>query len=433
LVFVIAACGGSSAPPPPTPPTVTSVSPSTALWGAQLTITGADFGAVQGTSRVVFPDPIGANGFQIDMWSDTAITGRVEFPATGSIGVMTDGGTASTMFTTMEPYVPTPALDVVQPLQEIVLSTGDVAGLFAQYQATPDPTLGVFSGSAAGSYPLADLVDSQDPTAAVVAQLVEADDHGAEVLGTKPDGSVGAFTISGGALVDTPVTTASGAIDGNVVAAGRDTTGLYAWIETETGLELAREGTPWTAGSIITTTYPPVAGAVGSDGTLWIVVSEPGGDGTSSYVSVETLASGSNAFGALEETDTMTYPGDIVAANIQVASDGKQAVVSATASGNGTPMPTTARQRSTTGTWADAPTLTGLVQYAFFGTTLGAAINDQSTSKTTSIVPDATMASGAQVVPVWPAQISSLAVDGSGNVRPIVGLGEVEYALAPSP
>lgn len=433
MLCVIAACGGSSAPPAPPPPTVTSVSPSSALWGAQLTITGTNFGATQGTGKVEFPSPAGANGFVVDTWTDTSITGRVAFPANGAVSVVTTGGTASTSFTTMEPYAPSAAVDVTAPVQEIVLSTGDVAGLFADYQLASEPTLAAFSGSAMGAFPLADLIDSQDPTAPIVGQVVESDAHAPEVLATKPDGTVGAFTISGTSVVDTAVATASGPIAGNVVAAGRDATGLYAWIETETGIELAREGTPWTAGSVLSTTYTPIAGTVDSDGTLWIVESQPGPDGTTAYVSVETLASGSDGFGAAEQADPMAYAGDIVAATIQVASDNKQAVVTATASGNGTPIAIAARARSTTGTWAAAPALTGIVQYVFFDATLGAVINDTTSSKTTSLVPDATMAGGAQVIPVWPAQTVSVAMDGSGAAHPIVQNGSVVYALTPAP
>jgi len=90
-----------------------------------------------------------------------------------------------------------------------------------------------------------------------------------------------------------------------------------------------------------------------------------------------------------------------------------QAIVTATASGGGTPIATAPRVRSTSGTWSAAPALTGLVQYAYFGTTLGAVVNDSSTAKTTSLVPDATMMAGAQVISVWPAQSQGFAVDGS--------------------
>ncbi len=427
LCCVVVACGGSSGPATPPPPVVTSVTPGTGLWGAELTIDGTEFGAVQGESKVEFPSPVGANGFVIDTWSDTEITGRVAFPATGAVSVVTAGGDSSATFMTMQPWVPSADLDVEDLAQEIVLSTGDVAALYNEYELTPEPTLAVFSGSAIGAYPLADLVDAQNPTATAVAQVFESDDHSPEVLATKPDGTVGAFTISAGSVTDT----ATG-LTGNVIAVGRDATGLFAWIETETGIELAREGTPWTASAPMATTYPPVGGTVAADGSLWIVVSEPGPDGTTSFVSVERLALGGSAFSAPIETDTMSYPGDITQATLQVASDSMQAIVTAIASGSGPTTVVAPRVRSTSGTWGAAPTLTGFVQFAFFGATLGAVINDSSSSKTTSLVPDATMPAGAQVISVWPAQSEGFAVDGSGHARPIVVDGNVAYALTPS-
>ena len=411
----------------PPPPVVASVTPGTALWGAELTIDGTNFGAVQGESKVEFPSPVGANGFVGDTWSDTEITGRVAFPATGAVSVVTAGGDSSATFTTMQPWVPSTDLDVAALAQEIVLSTGDVVALYNEYELTNEPTLAVFTGSASGAYPLADLVDPPDPTATAVAVVVEADDHTPEVLGTKPDGTVGAFTLSGGSVTDT----ATG-LTGNVIVAGRDATGLFAWIETETGIELGREGTPWTAGAPMATTYTPVAGTIAADGSLWIVVSEPGPDGTTSFVSVEKLASGGSAFTAPVETDTMSYPGDITQATLQVASDSMQAIVTAIASGSGPATAVAPRVRSTSGVWSAAPVLTGFVQFAFFGTTLGALINDSSSAKTTSLVPDATMPAGAQIISVWPAQSEGFALDGSGNARPIVDDGNVAYALTPA-
>ena len=407
---------------------MTSVSPQTALWGAPLTIDGGNFGAVQGNGKVEFPSPVGANGFVVTTWSDSEIVGRIAFPADGAVSVVTDGGAASTDFTAMKPWVPSDPVDVTELAQEIVLSTGDVAAVYSQYELTNEPTLAVFGGSDVGAFPLTSLVDTVDPSAPFVGAVFEADDHSPEVLATKPDGSVSAFALSNGAVAETATS-----LTGNVIAVGRDATGLYAWIETETGIEMAREGSPWTvAVQPIATTYPPVAGAIGANGALWIVVSVPSMDGTSSFVEVETLASGASAFGALEKADPMAYPGDITQATIQIASDNVHAVVTAAAmpSLGGTATPTSPVQRTAASTWSAAPALAGLVKYAYFGATLGAIINDTTSSKTTSIVPDATMMAGAQVIPVWPAQSAGFAVDAAGTAHPIVTMGNVAYALA---
>jgi IPT/TIG domain len=406
------------------PPTISSVSPTSGIWGTQITITGTGFGGTQGTNRVL-AGMTGANGFVVNTWSDEQITGRIAFPATGSIGVMNGGGTAMTTFTTTMPWTPSSALDVAALNQEIVLSTGDVAALYNEFELSPEPTLAAFTGSAMGAYPMSTLVDPDDTSAPPIAAIVEADDHTPEVLGTKPDGSVSAFTVSGGTLSETATM-----LSGNVVAAARDATGLYAWIETETGIELAREGSPWTAGAVIATTYPPVGGAIGSDGELWIAVSEPGSDGTTSYVSIETIAENGSAFSALERTSTTSYPGSITSATIQLASDGVHALVSgvATPDGGGSAVAVPPQLRTAADTWSAAPAPTGLAGYAFFGATLGAVTNDASTMMT-SLMTDATMASTATTIDVWPAQSAGFAVDGSGVAHPIVNDGNVAYSL----
>jgi predicted alpha-1,2-mannosidase len=72
----------------PSPPVAASVSPATAVAGQQVTITGSGFGATQGSGYVAFSDngtDWGAPGnlatFQVDSWSDTAITFTVPSPS----------------------------------------------------------------------------------------------------------------------------------------------------------------------------------------------------------------------------------------------------------------------------------------------------------------------------------------------------------------
>ncbi len=69
-------------------PVATSVSPATAAAGQQVTITGSGFGATQGSGYVAFSDngtnwgsPGNLATFQIDSWSDTAITFTVPTPS----------------------------------------------------------------------------------------------------------------------------------------------------------------------------------------------------------------------------------------------------------------------------------------------------------------------------------------------------------------
>ncbi|HYK67966.1 MAG TPA: GH92 family glycosyl hydrolase [Streptosporangiaceae bacterium] len=78
---------GTSAQPL-SPPGISSLSPATASAGQQVTINGSGFGATQGSGYVAFSDngvnwgaPGNAAPFQIDSWSDTAITFTVPTPA----------------------------------------------------------------------------------------------------------------------------------------------------------------------------------------------------------------------------------------------------------------------------------------------------------------------------------------------------------------
>jgi predicted alpha-1,2-mannosidase len=73
---------------PMSPPVADSVSPASASAGQQVTIHGSGFGATQGSGYVAFSDngtnwgaPGNAATFQIDSWSDTAITFTVPTPS----------------------------------------------------------------------------------------------------------------------------------------------------------------------------------------------------------------------------------------------------------------------------------------------------------------------------------------------------------------
>ena len=73
---------------PLSPPEISSLSPATASAGQQVTINGSGFGATQGSGYVAFSDngvnwgaPGNAAPFQIDSWSDTAVTFTVPTPA----------------------------------------------------------------------------------------------------------------------------------------------------------------------------------------------------------------------------------------------------------------------------------------------------------------------------------------------------------------
>jgi hypothetical protein len=416
---LLVACGGSDGPPPPPAPIVNSMTPTSGTWGTQVTIDGANFGAVEGTTAVAFAG-VGAAGFVVDTWNPSEITGRVAFPATGDVTVQSSAGTADAgTFTTSEPWAPSAPLDVTELDQEVVLSTGDVAALYSDYELASSPTLAVFSGSAAGAYPLDDL------TVPFAAQLVEADDHTPEAIATKPDGTIEMYGVSSATL-----TSAATGLTGTVLAAGRDATGVYAWINAAAGVERARPGTTWTIDrGPFAPAFPPVSAAIAADGTLWIAVSEPAGTNLA-YVSLQTLAPAASSFAAIERADPTSYADAISQAQITIASDGVHVLVAATADAGGTSTALTPRLRTAAATWSDAPAVTGLVQYAFIATTLAAIVNDAQ-SKTTSLVPDVTTPATAQLIPVWPVQSDAVIIDAAGAAHPLISNGDVTYALAP--
>src|SRR5208282_103407 len=74
-------------------PQVTSVSPSTAAVGTQITITGSAFGATQGSSSALLNGVNGYVGAQIVSWGNTQIVAIIPSGAiTGPVKVNTTGG-----------------------------------------------------------------------------------------------------------------------------------------------------------------------------------------------------------------------------------------------------------------------------------------------------------------------------------------------------
>jgi len=427
LAFVLlAACGGGGSEPP-TGPAVWSLMPQSGPWGTAVTIDGARFGTAM-TGTVAFDGQIGAAGFVVDSWYDTEIKGRIAFPASGAITIQTARGeTAAGTFTTDQPWAPSAAYDVAQVSDQLVLSTGDMAALFHQYEVGNVPALAIFSGGQSGTYPLSWLCVPSDSSASLPARIVEADDHTAEVIATRNDETVAVLNVQGGSIVTTPT-----GLTGTVLAASRDATGVYVWLDTGSMIERARPGATWTVDrGPFARPLTPLDAAVAADGTLWLTVSEPGA-GNSAFVALQVLAPSDVQLGAPEHVDPTSYSGTIMQAHPVVAADGVHGVVLATASSGSAEVALPARVRSGSSTWTDAPAIAGLVQFAYAGSTLGALVNDAD-AKTTSLMPDVTAPTQMQVIPVWPMQSEGFALDGSGKAHPLIGNGSVTYALTPPP
>ena len=83
-------------------PTISSVSPTSGITGATVTITGANFGSSQGTSKVTF------NGVacSVTSWSATSITCKVPSGATtGSVIVIVGGNASNGVSFTVTPHI----------------------------------------------------------------------------------------------------------------------------------------------------------------------------------------------------------------------------------------------------------------------------------------------------------------------------------------
>src|SRR5436309_8895060 len=95
LAITTVGCGAGSSSPGgggnPSPASITSLNPTSGVLGTSVTITGANFGASQGTSTVTF-NGIGATPTS---WSATSIVVPVPSGATTGNVVVTVGGIAS--------------------------------------------------------------------------------------------------------------------------------------------------------------------------------------------------------------------------------------------------------------------------------------------------------------------------------------------------
>ena len=149
------------------PPLATSLSPATASAGQQVTINGSGFGATQGSGYVAFSDnginwgaPGNTAAFQVDSWSDTAVTFTVPTPSGSSGQYVVEPGTyASVRVTTSSGAVAdapvmeiTPTSDPADYYDNVGISTdtdqacGDYDGTYS-YSATALANAGLPAGA----------------------------------------------------------------------------------------------------------------------------------------------------------------------------------------------------------------------------------------------------------------------------------------------
>ncbi len=123
-------------------PSISALNPTSGLVGTSVTITGANFGATQGTSTVTF------NGITAapTSWSTSSVAVPVPVGATTGNVVMTVGGQASNAVT-FTVTVPAPSITTLSPTSGLVGTPVTIAG--ANFGATQGTSSVTFNGVAA--------------------------------------------------------------------------------------------------------------------------------------------------------------------------------------------------------------------------------------------------------------------------------------------
>jgi hypothetical protein len=228
---------GTEVPPGQAGPVVRSVSPGTARAGQVVTVRGSGFGAIQGAGYVSFSNmgtywgsPGNAAAFQVDSWSDRAITFTVPVPSgTGGVWHVSPGTTATINVVDAAGAVSRTALLGITPtatLSDYFDNTGvsddsspgsgNIDGLSNSYSAQALSSVGITPGSAitAGglSYTWPNVAAGKPDNVVAAGQTVQlaptAGDTTLGILGsatygpsqgtatiTYTDGSTQAFTL----------------------------------------------------------------------------------------------------------------------------------------------------------------------------------------------------------------------------------------------
>jgi len=141
-IIALASCSSSGSSHPPQTPVISSLNPTSGSIGAAVTISGANFGATQGSSNVTF----NGSAAGISSWSATAIAVTVPTGATTGNVVVTVGGLASNgvMFTVS---APAPSISSLNPTSGAVGTAITITG--TNFGATQGSSTVTFNGTAA--------------------------------------------------------------------------------------------------------------------------------------------------------------------------------------------------------------------------------------------------------------------------------------------
>jgi hypothetical protein len=275
-------------------PAIASLNPTSGVVGTAVTITGANFGATQGTSTVKFNGTTAA----VTSWSAAGIATSVPVGATTGNVVVTVGGVVSNglIFTVT---MPGPSITSLNPTSGAVGTAVTITG--ANFGATQGTSTVTFSGTpaTATSWSATSIVTSV-PTGATTGNVVVTV-GGVASMGVSF--TVPADTTPPVVTITAPVNnaTVSGTITLTATATDPDSTVSFVQFQIDgvnSGAQLT--STPYSL-SLDTTTV------TNGSHTLTAVAQDPTGNkGTSAAVSITVSNSTSNSMGPLKQSTVNT-------------------------------------------------------------------------------------------------------------------------------
>ncbi|HEY6251648.1 MAG TPA: IPT/TIG domain-containing protein, partial [Candidatus Angelobacter sp.] len=218
-------------------PTITSVTPSSAATGTQVTISGSGFGATQGTSTLAFAPNGNVSGTPTS-WSDTQIVATV--PATAASGFIkiTEGGVASN--TNINLTVPPPQVTSLSPSYGVVGTQVTVNG--SGFGATQGSSIIYFNNTqpTVNSWSATQIVVTvaSNTTAGPVKIYVSSGSSNQDVVFNMPNPVITSITPSSGTLGTTVQINGRGfgATQGSSVMSFRGTSAnatVTSWSDTQ--------------------------------------------------------------------------------------------------------------------------------------------------------------------------------------------------------
>lgn len=425
LAFIVG-CGGNEpeqrdgADEPPMPPVVSSMSPTSGPYGAEIVIEGEGFTDVAKLLDFVATDG-NIRQFDSHEWTDQRIRARIPFPLTGRGDIAFCSFTGAAMrespctlpgqsrttvgsFTVESDWQPGYGLLFRGGvLAARVLSNGSVAAVSTGDEIDEVPHLAVFGDDQFTPQPITGLPDR--PRRVVV---IESADGRAEVVTTSAGGVVH-HRWNGDTLESIEV-----GVTGLVVAGGSDDAGRFVWVSAVGTLTRLRVDEDWA----VDRTVPWGAGtaAIAADGTLVIARIESVGDLLDERyrLNVASLAPDADTVQSLGEASLQSYDA-FPWVDIEVSRSGQVVLVSFCAEDGGQVNCNYRRVRDASGEWSNAPELPLEAVLTVGENALAVAYRD---SRGVVVRRDFDQPDEL-VIPVWPASPVALLIEADA-LRPLV-------------